>query len=827
MNYCIFCMNQLPEHAERCPVCGHQQTAQIPLHHLPVGTMLAGRYLIGTAIGEGGFGITYIGHDTKLDMTVAVKEYYPNGYVSRSNTVSCSVSYTSFGEQREVYEKGRERFLQEARILAKFSGSSGIVDVRDFFEANGTAYIVMEYLKGQTLKNYLNTVGVISPEETVRMLMPVIVSLKEVHAQGLIHRDISPDNIMLTKDKVKLLDFGAARNVSAMANKSISVILKPGYAPEEQYRSKGNQGPWTDIYALCATMYKCMTGVTPDDAPERLRFDEIKAPSVLGIAIRPELEKAIMKGMQVRQEDRFRTIDELLAALNGRQDVQAPEIAAYDDLTIRGGTSVGSADADEQTVLSDAVRMQMDDATVYQGQTQTMFSSVNAGEDETVMLNDRRNPPAGVMPVMENPNPGADQFYGGAQPEPSDTKKKGLTKKSKIIITVCVILAVLVAAAGVLFFVLSRSKNDNGGDKAISQKNEDSTADTDNEKEETEPGYLPKDFSLTIDDAVYQNFPLSVQEFCDLGWQFDDVAWSIDDTLNGKSYTVVDVINQHNTIAVIGIINDTQDELSLSLCTVCSIAVLDMQEGSADYSAIYCTDNIVLGESTPDDVLAAYGDPYYRDDDVGVFAYFITDQQCEVEFCFGEQNILIGICIRYDYDYEDYDYDSGIDYDENAGCLPSDFALTIDDSVYQDFPLSIQGYYDLGWQFVADGWQETDFLDSHVATQVTLFNQQNTKAEICIKNETENDLQILSCDVYSFFVSTFDNTEDCSNIYCTGDIVLGKSTADDVLSAYGDPDYRNDDTRYWHYYTNDRQGQVAFMFNEQNQLEVIEWYFYV
>ena len=269
MNYCISCMLEIDQGAAECPYCRKKQSEEIPPHHLMPGTILKGRFLVGTALGEGGFGITYIGRDLQLDMRVAIKEFYPNGYVNRNNTVAPVVSIATYGEHRDFFEAGRERFLREARILARFSNEEGIVNVRDFFEENNTAYIVMEFLDGQTLKEYLKDNGTLTPDQTVSLLMPVMNSLKKVHAQGMIHRDIAPDNIMLVDGKVKLLDFGAARNVSSAANKSLSVMLKPGYAPEEQYRTKGEQGPWTDIYALSATMYKCITGITPDEAPDR------------------------------------------------------------------------------------------------------------------------------------------------------------------------------------------------------------------------------------------------------------------------------------------------------------------------------------------------------------------------------------------------------------------------------------------------------------------------------------------------------------------------------------------------------------------------------
>lgn len=328
-DYCYYCMSELGSTDAICPKCGKGKSAAVPAHHLLPGTLLNSKFRVGMALGEGGFGITYIGFDTKLDIRVAIKEFYPNGYVNRNNTVSAYVNDSVSKTRKEFFEKGRERFLKEARILARFSGEAGVVDVRDFFEENNTAYIVMEYLDGVNLKNYLKENGTLTPEETIKLLAPVMASLRKIHKQGLIHRDISPDNIMVMGDSVKLLDFGAARSVSAEANKSLSVMLKPGYAPEEQYRSKGVQGPWTDVYALCATMYKCITGITPDDATQRVFSDDVKYPSALGIKIPEELEKAIMRGMSIHQKDRYQSVEELV---NGMQGVEVT--FAGDDKTI-------------------------------------------------------------------------------------------------------------------------------------------------------------------------------------------------------------------------------------------------------------------------------------------------------------------------------------------------------------------------------------------------------------------------------------------------------------------------------------------------------------
>lgn len=318
MNYCPYCMEQMAQDQNFCTHCGKSKNYVAPAHHLLPGTLLRDRYMVGAALGEGGFGITYIGRDINLDMLVAIKEYFPSGFVSRSNKISPTIDNPTTTDRKEFFEKGCEKFLQEARILAKFSGRPGIVDVRDFFDQNNTAYIVMEYLKGETLKEILHRNGTMPYNKVLQMLMPVFESLKEVHKKGLIHRDISPDNIMLVDIGAKLLDFGAARDVASMDNKSVSVILKPGYAPEEQYRTRGAQGPWTDIYALCATMYKCITGITPDDSIERNYSDTLKPPSHLAIAITPVFEAALMKGLAISHTNRYQTIDELLAGFNGK-----------------------------------------------------------------------------------------------------------------------------------------------------------------------------------------------------------------------------------------------------------------------------------------------------------------------------------------------------------------------------------------------------------------------------------------------------------------------------------------------------------------------------
>ena len=296
------------------------------LHCLRKGTRLIGHYTIEGVLGQGGFGITYLGIDELHEKKVAIKEFFPQGIVTRNIEYQDTVTVTFVGE-KENYEKGKERFLKEARTMAKFSKDEGIVKALDFFEINNTAYIVMEYLEGITLKQYLRENQRIAPEDLIELLVPLIESLDEIHSQGMIHRDISPDNIMVLPDgRIKLMDFGAARDYTEFGEKSLSIVLKPGYAPPEQYQTHGIQGPWTDIYALCATMYKCITGETPPDAIDRVIDDHLKKISEFGITIPPQVESVIIKGMSVSAKDRYQDIKDFCEDLyGGYEEIPASE----------------------------------------------------------------------------------------------------------------------------------------------------------------------------------------------------------------------------------------------------------------------------------------------------------------------------------------------------------------------------------------------------------------------------------------------------------------------------------------------------------------------
>lgn len=335
---CPHCMREVKEQAENCPYCGKPLSMVNEVQHqLKPFTILAGKYIVGDVLGEGGFGITYIGVDINLELRVAIKEFYPNGYATRESNVTTELTAYA-GQSMDIVYKWRDNFIKEARSLAKCAHLSGVVGVKDFFEENNTAYIILEYLEGKTLKEYVREQpgGKVTLSWLLPALEPVMTSLDAVHKEGLVHRDISPDNLMLLPDgKMKLLDFGAARDYTESGEKSLSVLLKPGYAPEEQYRSKGKQGPWSDVYALAGTIYKCITGITPPESMERMRQDEMQRPSALGVEILPQQEQALLHAMEVFAENRYQSVAEFHRDLYGTAMAQQTPVMAETAVTAK------------------------------------------------------------------------------------------------------------------------------------------------------------------------------------------------------------------------------------------------------------------------------------------------------------------------------------------------------------------------------------------------------------------------------------------------------------------------------------------------------------
>ena len=323
---CLGCMETYNEKYNTCPYCGYEEgTPPKEAYHLVPGTTIKDKYIVGKVIGYGGFGVTYLGYDSVLNQKVAIKEYLPGEFATRVTGASDVTIFS--GERQEQFADGIVKFVDEARRLAKFRNTSGIVRIFDSFTANHTAYIVMEYLEGETLKEKLAREGKMPVDEALNLMMPVIKALSEVHKEGILHRDISPDNIFVTKyGEVKLLDFGAARYATTTHSKSLSVIVKPGYAPQEQYRSRGDQGTWTDVYACAATLYKMITGVTPEESMERGNRDTLVPPSKLGIKIPKNKENAIMNALNLKIEDRTQTAEAFEADLTTENDVKRNKI---------------------------------------------------------------------------------------------------------------------------------------------------------------------------------------------------------------------------------------------------------------------------------------------------------------------------------------------------------------------------------------------------------------------------------------------------------------------------------------------------------------------
>lgn len=323
MGRCHNCMKEYPDSYDMCPYCGYEKgTPPKELYFLTPGTIIQDRYEIGTSAGNGGFGITYRAWDRELQKIVAVKEYYPAGLVNRVPGEKKMIVYS--GSRERECMNGKIRFLEEARNMAKFNTHPNIVNVYDFFEENNTAYIIMEYLDGKTFKEYIKECNEKVPAtEALEVTEAVLNALQEVHKHNILHRDISPDNIFMCSDgKIKLIDFGAARFSSLDDEKTRSIILKPGFAPPEQYQSKSKQGPWTDIYAMGATLYRAITGKLPEESVNRAEEDLLIDPIKLCPEITMNFNNAILRSMALLPELRFQTIKEFLDALHSESNIR-------------------------------------------------------------------------------------------------------------------------------------------------------------------------------------------------------------------------------------------------------------------------------------------------------------------------------------------------------------------------------------------------------------------------------------------------------------------------------------------------------------------------
>ncbi len=317
-----------PIKKEPCKKCGFSEEGYQPDNiALPCGTILMGNFILGTVIGKGGFGITYRAYDVKSNEVIAIKEYFPIELAIR-NRDGTGLTVRD-RKSAEMFRRGVEKFYNEASLVSRFSDNPNIVSVYSFFYENRTAYFTMEYLSGMTLKDYVTRCGTITAGQAVYIADKIANALCEAHRSNVLHRDVSPDNIMLCTDgSVKLLDFGAARQVHPEGSQLLSVILKPGFAPLEQYMRNGKQGEWTDIYSLAASIFYGLTKQIPEDPQSRYMEDSLMDNSRFNI--HPDLWNVIYHAMQVRYADRYQTTVEFREALANvpirRQEVKIPKL---------------------------------------------------------------------------------------------------------------------------------------------------------------------------------------------------------------------------------------------------------------------------------------------------------------------------------------------------------------------------------------------------------------------------------------------------------------------------------------------------------------------
>ena len=321
-NLCTNCLLGTLENGI-CTYCHksvHESAAKRPAVCLPERYLLASRYYVGKVIGNGGFGITYLTWDCMQQKRVIVKELFPRLDVQRAGTGSLVKAVKG---QEEYFEKLKQRFREEATILASFRKEPAVVDVYQLLEENNTVYYSMEYLSGIDLRTYMEQNGKVNWTQLSEYVRKLLYILKILHGQGLIHRDISPDNIFLTSTtEAKLIDFGSVRCYNN--GQGLTTILKQAYAPIEQYFSNGNQGPWTDIYSLSVTIYHVLSGQRPPKAPDRIKRDGAIFIGELCPDLTGHVARAIMKGISVRGEDRFQSTEALAAELFPKEQTSGP-----------------------------------------------------------------------------------------------------------------------------------------------------------------------------------------------------------------------------------------------------------------------------------------------------------------------------------------------------------------------------------------------------------------------------------------------------------------------------------------------------------------------
>lgn len=732
VQFCPGCLRDTEFENGVCAKCGFDMNGYTVMpHHLVPGTLVKQRYKIGRVLGEGGFGITYIGIDTVLNLKVAIKEFYMSGYVNRNHDASPNV-FATLGTHRDTFEKNREKFLNEARVLAQFYGEAGIVGVRDFCEENGTAYIIMDFLNGVDLKTYLEQKGRLAPEEAVKLLMPVMTSLQHVHAEGIIHRDISPDNIMVMEDgSTKLLDFGAAREISQTDIKSLSVILKPGYAPEEQYRSKGRQGPWTDVYALAATLYKCIVGATPDDAMERMYRDRLPSPAAADAACPIAISNVIIKGLAVRQADRYQDVASFLADLKtAMEDPDNAELAP-DTREIAPAQERGVI-VDDQTVLAD---------------TTTIYTPNAAKEHKAPKPTAQPSAPA-AKTKLKTAKPetaeSAEKPAAKKKPEGKPVSKKPANKKG-IIIIAAVAAAVIIAAVAIAAL---GNANTNVSTGMMSASLEETAS--------------LRTFTLN---GVTLELPAPVQALLDKGWVFEDTQYDTATIEAGGSKSSVMLMNEYGKIEL-RLSNTTLNEQPASACTITAVSavehILNDNYLGANGNEFKTANGITLGASSAE-VKTAY--PSAKKD--GSYMELETPY-ADIRFYNQDNNPVSGIYIWLDMTKDCWEDTSNVssaapaEYDNaefiSAYTMP-DFAVESDE-ITAKLSMTVQDMLDAGWTIE----RQPDYIPANSYAEIYLRLDVRTTAVVEAVNYTRNAL----LPQYGIVRASFNNTGMSGSIRADG-----------------------------------------------------------
>ena len=427
---CINCMKEKEPEQNICPHCHFDQSTYVmPPYVLTPYTVLNGRYLVGKVLGKGGFGITYIAMDMMLERVVAIKEFFVQGYMYRDNSTSTSISVsTSAGDSQEQYYRlNREKFEREAKIIAHLDDLTGIVKVYDFFYENDTVYMVLEYLDGINLKEYVKAQGgKLNVNEVTSKLNSVMSSLQNLHEHGILHRDISPDNIMVLGDgSLKLLDFGGAK-IQANTGLSNMVIAKKGYTPIEQYHTDGNQGVWTDVYAMAATIYFCITGQVPEESIQRVEKDTLKKPSELGVSMPKKQEAVLLKGLAVKGQDRYRSMEEfrreLLSTGGGKE--KGPKTGSGNKKVVIGvaaavvvvgavaGIGFAGAKSKQPSLDVRSIPEQLDGNTVFTEEDPLVIKGSNLSAVDSLYLDNQKGEDLKIIEKSEKELKGAFSVEG-------------------------------------------------------------------------------------------------------------------------------------------------------------------------------------------------------------------------------------------------------------------------------------------------------------------------------------------------------------------------------------------------------------------------------